>query len=131
MSTVSMPTEMLSFVISMTLSPSTYALKPVAALCAVIWLEAKVVIREVTKVASKVMDRAKVLEALATTGVAMVEEAAAIAVAAAISITTMVAIMAEVVTAVARIMELVAILTLSRAVGQATIRWEEEEVVVV
>lgn len=131
MSTVSMPTEMLSCVTSMTPSLSTYALKPVAALCAVIWLEAKVVIREVTKAASKVMDRAKAVEALATTGVAMVEEAAAIAVAVAISITTIVATMAEVVTAVAKIMDLVAILTLSRVAGQATIRWEEEEVVVV
>ena len=94
-------------------------------------VEAKVVIREVTKAASKVMDRAKAVEALATTGVAMVEEAAAIAVAVAISITTIVATMAEVVTAVAKIMDLVAILTLSRVAGQATIRWEEEEVVVV
>ena len=131
MSTVSMPTEMLSCVTSMTPSLSTYALKPVAALCAVIWLEAKVVIREVTKAASKVMDRAKAVEVLATNGVAMVEEAVAIAVAVAISITTIVATMAEVVTAVAKIMDLVAILTLSRAAGQATIRWEEEEVVVV
>lgn len=126
-----MPTEMLSCVTSMTPSLSTYALKPVAALCAVIWLEAKVVIREVTKAASKVMDRAKAVEVLATNGVAMVEEAVAIAVAVAISITTIVATMAEVVTAVAKIMDLVAILTLSRAAGQATIRWEEEEVVVV
>ena len=131
MSTASMPTETLSCATSMTPSLSTYALKPVAVLCAVIWLEAKVVIREVTKAESKVMDKTKAVEALATTGAAMVEEAAAIAVAVAISITTTVATMVEVVTAVARIMELVAILTLSRAADQATIRWVEEEVVVV